>query len=67
MRRYEDLVSQASAYVKSNSVDSITIPIGPRLGDVVVEVKVSGHTDEYIMQCIKCYASESDSDSSSSF
>ena len=39
MRRYEDLVTQASSYVKSSAVDSITIPIGPRLGDVVVEVQ----------------------------
>lgn len=39
MRRYEDLVTQASSYVKSSSVDSITIPIGPRLGDVVVEAQ----------------------------
>ena len=39
MRRYDDLVTQASSYVKSSSVDSITIPVGPRLGNVVVEAE----------------------------
>jgi len=39
MRRYEDLVSQASSYVKNSAVDSITIPVGPRLGGVVVEAE----------------------------
>jgi sulfate-transporting ATPase len=39
MRRYDDLVAQASAYVKTASLDSICIPTGPRLGDVVVEAQ----------------------------
>lgn len=39
MRRYEDLVSQAASYVKNASLDSIVIPTGPRLGDVVVEAQ----------------------------
>ncbi|KAI8464117.1 MAG: ABC family transporter [Monoraphidium minutum] len=38
-RRYEDLVAAANAYVKDTQVDSITIPVGPRLGDKVVEAK----------------------------
>ncbi|GAX86193.1 hypothetical protein CEUSTIGMA_g13606.t1, partial [Chlamydomonas eustigma] len=37
MRQYEDLVAQASSYVRTTAVDSIIIPVGPRLGNVVVE------------------------------
>lgn len=37
MRRYDELVTKANQYVKSSAVDSITIPVGPRLGSVVVE------------------------------
>lgn len=37
-RRYEELVAAANSYVKNTQVDSITIPVGPRLGDKVVEV-----------------------------
>jgi len=36
VRRYEDLVAQAAQYVKDSKVDTITIPIGPRLGDEVL-------------------------------
>ncbi|KAG2486629.1 hypothetical protein HYH03_014686 [Edaphochlamys debaryana] len=38
MRRYDDLVAQQAAYVKQAQLDSITIPQGPRLGDLVLEV-----------------------------
>ena len=37
LRRYEDLLEEASAFVRTSSMESITIPIGPRLGDVVVQ------------------------------
>ncbi len=37
MTRYEDLVQKASQYVKSSQVDAITIPVGPRLGNKVLE------------------------------
>lgn len=37
-RRYDELVAAANSYVKNTQVDSITIPVGPRLGDKVVEV-----------------------------
>jgi sulfate-transporting ATPase len=39
MRQYDDLVTKASQFVKSTTVDSITIPVGPRLGNVVVEAE----------------------------
>lgn len=39
LRRYEDLVEEASKYVKASALDSIVIPIGPRLGNVVVEAQ----------------------------
>lgn len=39
LRRYDDLVAAASAYVKDSSVDAITIPVGPRLGGKVVEAR----------------------------
>uniref|UniRef100_A0A7S0RSR6 ABC transporter domain-containing protein n=1 Tax=Chlamydomonas leiostraca TaxID=1034604 RepID=A0A7S0RSR6_9CHLO len=38
LRRYDDLVAQASEFVKTSQVDSITIPVGPRLGNKVLEV-----------------------------
>lgn len=31
--------SQAAEYVKASAVDAITIPVGPRLGDVVVQTQ----------------------------
>ncbi|EFJ47981.1 hypothetical protein VOLCADRAFT_104944 [Volvox carteri f. nagariensis] len=39
MRRYDELVSQQASYVKQAQLDSITIPQGPRLGDLVLEVE----------------------------
>ncbi|KAG1680356.1 hypothetical protein FOA52_015446 [Chlamydomonas sp. UWO 241] len=45
MRQYDDLVTRASQYVKSMAVDSITIPVGPRLGNIVVEA--SGLTKSF--------------------
>ncbi|CAK0752347.1 hypothetical protein CVIRNUC_002139 [Coccomyxa viridis] len=39
MRRYDELVSKASEYTRQSSMESITIPVGPRLGDIVVEAK----------------------------
>lgn len=36
-RRYEELVESANAYVKNTQVNSITIPVGPRLGNKVLE------------------------------
>ncbi|GLC42782.1 hypothetical protein PLESTB_001417500 [Pleodorina starrii] len=38
MRRYDELVTQQASYVKQAQLDSITIPQGPRLGDLVLEV-----------------------------
>ena len=38
LRRYDDLVEEAASYVRAASVDTITIPTGPRLGGVVLEV-----------------------------
>ena len=31
--------AQASEYTRESNIDTITVPVGPRLGDVVVEVK----------------------------
>lgn len=39
MRRYEDLLGRASEYVKASKLDTITIPIGPRLGDEVLSFR----------------------------
>ncbi|GAQ85327.1 hypothetical protein KFL_002290170 [Klebsormidium nitens] len=37
MRQYEELVQQASQFQRAERLDSIHIPPGPRLGDLVVE------------------------------
>jgi ATPase subunit of ABC transporter with duplicated ATPase domains len=37
LRRYEDLASEAEQYQKESKLDSITIPIGPRLGSTVID------------------------------
>eukprot|EP00798_Chlamydomonas_sp_ICE-L_P003246 gene3246-13269_t len=36
VNRYDDLVREASEHVKTSAVDSIMIPVGPRLGSEVV-------------------------------
>lgn len=33
------LRAQASEYTREANIDTITVPVGPRLGDVVVDVK----------------------------
>jgi len=33
------MLMQASEYTRESSIESITIPVGPRLGDIVVDVK----------------------------
>lgn len=38
-RRYEELVAQAGQHVRSAALDSIIIPVGPRLGDVVLKTE----------------------------
>lgn len=35
---YDELVEEQSAYARQATFDSLTIPVGPRLGGVVVEV-----------------------------
>ncbi len=37
MRQYDELVSKQAQYVSKSVVDSITIPVGPRLGNQVGE------------------------------
>mmetsp|Transcript_38442 Transcript_38442/g.114036 ORF Transcript_38442/g.114036 Transcript_38442/m.114036 type:complete len:670 (-) Transcript_38442:645-2654(-) len=44
-RQLDDLIAKASQHVKASNVDSITIPIGPRLGNIVVEA--SGLTKSF--------------------
>ncbi len=39
LRAYEDLLEQSAAFVRASTLDSIVIPIGPRLGAQVVEAK----------------------------
>ena len=39
LRAYDDLLEQSAAYVRASALDSIVIPIGPRLGAQVVEAK----------------------------
>ncbi|CAG9467483.1 unnamed protein product [Pedinophyceae sp. YPF-701] len=39
LRRYDDLLEQANAYVRAGKINGITIPVGPRLGNDVLEVK----------------------------
>jgi len=36
MRQFEELQSSAAAYIQSASIDTITIPVGPRLGKQVI-------------------------------
>ena len=51
MRAYEELVEEAAAYVRNATLDSIVIPPGPRLGDIVVEAKglVKGYGDRCLI------------------
>ena len=37
LRAYDDLLEQSAAYVRNATLDSIIIPIGPRLGSQVIE------------------------------
>ena len=37
LRAYDDLLEQSAAYVRNATLDSIIIPIGPRLGNQVIE------------------------------
>ncbi len=39
LRAYDDLLEQSAAFVRQSSLDSIVIPIGPRLGTQVIEAK----------------------------
>jgi len=39
LRAYETLLEESAAYVRQSTMDSIVIPIGPRLGAQVVEAK----------------------------
>ena len=39
MRVYESLEAEASDYVKQSKLDSITIPVGPRLGSTVIDIE----------------------------
>ena len=36
---YDELLEEQSAYARQATFDSLTIPVGPRLGGVVVEVE----------------------------
>jgi len=48
--RYEDLVEEAAEYTRNSTLESITIPVGPRLGSVVVEA--SGLVKGYKERCL---------------
>ena len=39
LRVYDELLEEQSAYARQATFDSLTIPVGPRLGGVVVEVQ----------------------------
>ena len=39
LRAYEDLLEQSAAYVRASAMDSIVIPMGPRLGTQVVDAQ----------------------------
>ena len=43
---------QASEYTRQSSMESITIPVGPRLGDIVVEAKgvTKAYRDRTLME-----------------
>ena len=51
LRKYEDLLEQSAAYVRQATLDSIVIPIGPRLGDQVVDANnlVKGFGDRLLI------------------
>jgi ATPase subunit of ABC transporter with duplicated ATPase domains len=51
LRKYEDLLEESAAYVRASTLDSIIIPIGPRLGDQVVEAKglIKGYGDRLLI------------------
>eukprot|EP00884_Botryococcus_braunii_P016816 jgi/Botrbrau1/3818/Bobra.0183s0048.1 len=52
MRRYEDLLSKAGDYTRTAKLDTITIPVGPRLGTKVVEARglTKGYGDRILME-----------------
>lgn len=54
MRRYEELTERAESYVKASKLDSITIPVGPRLGSKVLEVRdlVKGFEDRLLIDSL---------------
>lgn len=39
LRVYDELLEEQSAYARQGTFDSLTIPVGPRLGGVVVDVE----------------------------
>jgi len=39
LRAYDDLLEQSAAYVRNSTLDGIIIPIGPRLGNQVIDAK----------------------------
>jgi ATPase subunit of ABC transporter with duplicated ATPase domains len=51
LRAYEDLLEESAAYVRQSTLDSIVIPIGPRLGTQVVEAKglVKGYGERLLI------------------
>jgi energy-dependent translational throttle protein EttA len=50
VNRYEDLAAQAASYIQNSQVDTITIPIGPRLGSDVVRFEgVSKSFDDKLL------------------
>ena len=44
------MLMQASEYTRESSIESITIPVGPRLGDIVVKGVTKAYGDRTLME-----------------
>jgi len=51
LRAYEELLEASASFVRQATLDSIVIPIGPRLGDIVVDFKdlMKGYGDRLLI------------------
>jgi len=56
MRQYEELVSRQAEFTERATLDNITIPTGPRLGNKVVEIKdlVKSYGDRVLIDGLTC-------------
>jgi ATPase subunit of ABC transporter with duplicated ATPase domains len=56
MRQYEELVAKQNEFTARATMDSITIPAGPRLGNQVIEINelVKAYDDRVLIDGLTC-------------